>query len=210
LIVTALAAWGIWAIANDKCSSSKTSEGAAAPPRPVATTSVELPIVGLEGTPVVVGSETLLEGPSLTVENPRPAASESETPSTGAGISGVPATPPADTLRIFVDTWVDALNAGSEDALRRVYAGTVEYEGNNRRTVSSLADKEISVRRLMPGAHYSATSVEVVGESAGRLLLDVSLVLEGTTPGSTRTFRRRITVNTEGATWRVIAEKSVP
>jgi hypothetical protein len=111
---------------------------------------------------------------------------------------------------LFLSRWVKALTDGSEDSLAEVYAPKVDYEGINRRKLSSIADKQVSVHRLMPGARYDLEAFRIPDATENRYVVEADIRLSGNDPDVQRRMTRRLVLQRDGGRFVIVQEDPVP
>jgi hypothetical protein len=110
----------------------------------------------------------------------------------------------------FLSRWAAALSDGSEISLAEVYASKVNYEGIRRRKLSSIADKQISVHRLMPGVRYDLESFRIAESTEDRCVIDADIRLSGSDPDVQRRMTRRLVLKRDGQRFVIVQEDLSP
>ena len=109
-----------------------------------------------------------------------------------ADIGARPITAAPWNAEAFLFEWTSALIDGRETSLAEVYAPKVDYEGIRRRKVSSIADKRVSVHRLMPGARYDLEVFRIPDATEDRYVVEADIRLTGNDPDVQRRMTRRL------------------
>jgi len=111
---------------------------------------------------------------------------------------------------VFLLRWASALTDGSETSLAQVYAPQVDYEGIRRRKLSSIADKQISVHRLMPGVRYDLESFRTVESTEDRYVIEAAIRVSGSDPNVRRRMTRRLVLERDGQRLVIVQEDLAP
>lgn len=152
-----------------------------------------------------------------SVEEPQSPTGSNQAPD----LPNEPAQAPVDTglgsdtvgllnVETFLSRWAAALTDGSEASLGEVYAPRVNYEGIKRRTLRSIADKQISVRRLMPGVRCNLEAFRMAGAAEGEVVIEADIQLVGIDPDVQRRMTRRLVLQREGDRFVIIQEDLSP